>query len=295
MHTTSSDLQNYPHTHDSFVGIDSDGCVFDTMRVKQHSHIQKTIIRHWRLEPIAGLFRECADFVNLYSQTRGVNRFQALLLNFETLNSRPEARAAGIPLPKTADLRRYCESGLALGNPTLEVEARHTGSPELARVLAWSHEANADLAAHYTPVPPFPWAVKALRLMQAASDTMVVSQTPEASLLREWRHHGIDRLVKLIGGQELGSKATQLRAAIHGFYAPGRAILIGDAPADCRAAQETGILFYPIFPDDEDASWQRFCEEAYPRFLAGTYAGAYADDLAGRFMAALPATPPWNT
>lgn len=292
---TPEDLKNYPHTHDSFAGIDSDGCVFDTMRVKQHNHIQKTIIRHWHLEPVAELFRECADFVNLYSQTRGVNRFHALLLNFETLNSRPEARTAGIPLPKTEALRRYCESGLALGNPTLEAEARRTGSEELADILTWSHEANADLAAHYSPVAPFPWAVKALELMQGTSDTMVVSQTPEASLLREWNHHALAGYVKLIGGQELGSKVNQLRGATQGFYAPGRAILIGDAPADYRAANEAGTLFYPIFPGDEDASWRRFCEEAYPRFLAGTYAGAYADDLAGRFMAALPATPPWIT
>jgi len=70
--------------------------------------------------------------------------------------------------------------------------------------------------------------------------------------------------------------------------------MLGDAVGDQKAAQETGILFYPIMPDQEDASWERFISEAYPRFLAGTYAGSYSDSLVAAFDAALPETPSWQ-
>ena len=38
---------------------------------------------------------------------------------------------------------------------------------------------------------------------------------------------------------------------------------------------KTGVLYYPINPGHEAASWARFTAEALPRFLAGTYAGDY--------------------
>jgi hypothetical protein len=54
------------------------------------------------------------------------------------------------------------------------------------------------------------------------------------------------------------------------------------------------VLFYPIDPGQEDESWQRFHDEALPRFFAGTYAGPYMNDLVTRFEKLLPDTPPWK-
>ena len=45
--------------------------------------------------------------------------------------------------------------------------------------------------------------------------------------------------------------------------------MVGDAPGDWNAAKANGVLFYPIDPGYEDESWQRFFEEALPRFFAG--------------------------
>jgi len=75
-------------------------------------------------------------------------------------------------------------------------------------------------------------------------------------------------------------------------YALDRILLIGDAPGDRTAASAAGVLFYPINPGGEDASWQRFYEEAYERFLAGEFKGKYQDHLVTEFEALLPETPP---
>jgi hypothetical protein len=144
------------------------------------------------------------------------------------------------------------------------------------------------------PVPPFPWALKALEKMQGQSDCIVVSQTPEAALVKEWRHHKIEHFVSLIAGQELGTKAEHLTLAAGGKYPLGRVLMIGDALGDLKAAEKAGALFYPIMPRGEDASWQRLCEEGYARFLDNTFAGAYADGLKQTFLAALPERAPWQ-
>ena len=137
-----------PKHHDTLVGIDSDGCVFDTMTVKQREHFFPSIIRHWGLEACADALRACAEFVNLTSKTRGSNRFPALLHVFELLPDYPGARASGAKLPATDALRAYVQSGLPLGNPSLQAEVARTQDPELARVLAWSLALNEIGRAH---------------------------------------------------------------------------------------------------------------------------------------------------
>ena len=70
--------------------------------------------------------------------------------------------------------------------------------------------------------------------------------------------------------------------------------MVGDAPGDWKAAKANGVLFYPIDPGAEDESWQRFFEEALPRFFAGTFAGDYMDAQIDRFEALLPERPTWR-
>src|SRR3989304_820999 len=82
-----------------FVGIDSDGCAFDTMEIKHKECFCPNIIKHWRLQPVSKYAREAVEFVNLYSKWRGINRWPALVMVFALLRERPEviARHAGVP------------------------------------------------------------------------------------------------------------------------------------------------------------------------------------------------------
>src|SRR5262249_42305045 len=114
------------------------------------------------------------------------------------------------------------------------------------------------------------------------------------ALVREWEEHALHSLVALIAGQELGSKREHLALATGGRYGPEKVLMVGDAPGDLRAAEANGVLFYPIDPGAEDASWQRFFEEALPRFFAGTFAGDYMAAQVSRFHALLPERPTWR-
>ena len=42
-------------------------------------------------------------------------------------------------------------------------------------------------------------------------------------------------------------------------------------------------MFFPINPGAEEASWKRLFDEGIDRFLAGTFAGAYQQQLLAEF------------
>ena len=291
---TKADLSGLKPKHATFVGIDSDGCVFPTMEIKQKQCFHSLIISNWRLEPIEKYVREVAEFVNLHSIHRGQNRFLSLLKAFELLAERPEARAAGIPLPATASLRKFIESGVPLGNPELKRIVAETDDPELAAVLKWSEDVNRLVARTVGSVPPFRWVRESLDAIRRNSDAICVSQTPTEALVREWQDNGMMDCVSIIAGQELGTKAEHLRLATQGRYAPDRVLMIGDAPGDLKAARQVGARFFPINPGKEEASWEFFLNKAYQRFLDNAYTDEYETTLVRQFETLLPTTPPWK-
>ncbi|MBN1674243.1 MAG: HAD family hydrolase [Kiritimatiellae bacterium] len=280
--------------HDTFVGVDSDGCVFDTMEVKQKQCFHPVIIAHWHLEPIGKYVRQTAEFVNLYSKWRGTNRFRALKILFDLLAEREEVQQSGVKLPATEALGRFIESGVALGNPALAQAVAQTADPDLDSLLRWSEAVNAEVARVARNVPAFAWAKEGLERISAHSDAICVSQTPGEALMREWQQHELAPCVRVIAGQELGTKAEQLALAAAGKYGAGRVLMIGDALGDLEAARACRALFFPIGPGHEAECWQRFCEEGYGRFLAGDFAGSYETALIEGFKTLLPETPPWS-
>lgn len=277
-----------------FIGIDSDGCVFDTMETKHKECFIPNIIRTYNLACISKYVREVAEFINLYSVHRGVNRFPGLVLTMDLLLERGEVLRRRPLIPALAGLRAWVSRETRLSNPALAAEVAATGDPDLATALEWSEAVNRSIAELVKDVPPFPFVRESLESMQGQADVMVVSATPGEALVREWEEHGLRRLVSSIAGQELGSKRELLLRAAAGRYQPGRMLMVGDAPGDLKAAEAVGALFYPIDPGAEDASWQRFFEEALPRFFAGTYAGDYMSERITRFGERLPERPTWK-
>ena len=143
-------------------------------------------------------------------------------------------------------------------------------------------------------MPPFPFVRESLESMQGKADVMVVSATPGEALVREWDEHGLRPLVSLIAGQEMGSKQEHLALAAAGRYEPEKILMVGDAPGDLEGGPGQRRALLPDQPRREDDSWQRFFEEALPRFFAGTFAGDYMNAQLDRFRALLPERPTWR-
>jgi phosphoglycolate phosphatase-like HAD superfamily hydrolase len=291
---TDNPLEKFQKQHEFLIGIDSDGCAFDTMEVKHKECFIPNTIRYFGLQAVSRYAREAAEFVNLYSKWRGINRFPALVSTIDLLLDREEVSRRGVRLPDIAGLRDWIGRETKLSNPTLEKEVAKTGDAALARSLEWSKAVNASIEEMVEGVPPFPFLRESLQSLDGVADMIVCSATPNAALQAEWDEHGISRHVRAICGQEVGSKKEILQKSSAAGYAKDHVLMIGDAPGDMQAARATGALFYPINPGAEDASWERFFKEAREKFLKGAYAGPYEAALIAEFDTYLPELPPWK-
>lgn len=287
-------LKKLKPEHNFFVGIDSDGCTFDTMEIKHKECFIPNIIKHWGLQPISKYAREAAEFVNLYSRWRGINRFPALVMVFDLLREREEVKKREVDIPRAPKIREFIDSGVPLGNPALKEAVEKTGDPELKKALEWSEAVNRTVADIVSGVPPFPFVRESLEKLSTAADCVVVSATPTEALRREWQEHGIAKYVKVIAGQEMGSKKEHLALASGGKYKSDHILMIGDAPGDMKAAQANKALFYPIIPGQEEKSWEKFYSESLSVFLSQKYAGEHETKLVEEFMKYLPEKPPWK-
>ena len=284
-------MSDFTAQHDYLVGIDSDGCAFDTMELKHKECFIPNTINYWELQGVSKYAREAAEFVNLYSKSRGINRFPAMVEVLEWLQRRPEVRARGVEVAVPESLRAWIGRETKLGNPALKKAVEANGDADLKRTLQWSEAVNRAVAGMVRGVPPFPLVRESLEKLNDKADTLVVSATPQEALVREWEEHDLSGYVVAICGQEIATKKESLGAAAK--YPAGKTLMIGDAPGDHEAAVANGVLFFPINPGAEEASWRRFYEEGIDRFLSGTFAGEYQDALLAEFDSYLPERPPW--
>jgi phosphoglycolate phosphatase-like HAD superfamily hydrolase len=304
-------LEKLPQ-HDFLVGIDSDGCVFDTMEVKHKECFIPAFVKHYGLQGVSKFARQAAEFVNLYSKDRGCNRFHALLKQLKLTAERPEVQARGYRIAPLDAVEAWTKRETKLGNPALEQAVQQTSDAELARALAWSKEVNQRVADMVREVPPFPYVRECLEKLKGKADVVVVSATPTAALETEWAEHGLKDFTDGICGQEVGTKSEILSLAMTGKvcrtrkefleaskrYADGHALMIGDAPGDHKAAQFVDAHFFPINPSTVDAgaeekSWKALYDEGIARFFNGTFAGEYQKRLQNQFDLCLPERPPW--
>lgn len=288
-------LRDFQPTKRFFVGIDSDGCAMDAMDIKHQECFTPAYIKYFDLQAASTLVRETALFVNLHSTTRGQNRWVALARLFELLRQRPEVLERGVVIPDGVELQRFLDSGYPRSDRGIADFAAAHPSQEIERCIAWGKGVNELVAWMVHGCAPFPGVREALVAMQDDVDCMTVSATPMAALDREWHEHDLARYMRIIAGQEMGSKAEHVRWAAKGKYADDHIMLIGDAPGDRDSAFSEGVLFYPILPGREAESWRRFRAEALPRFLDGTYRGAYLDRLVAEYQQLLPDRPGWST
>lgn len=290
----SHPLDKFERKHDFLIGIDSDGCAFDAMEIKHKECFIPNFIKYFKLQPVSKYAREAAEFTNLYSKSRGANRFKSYTEALQLLAERPEVKARNVDIPQLQGVLDWIKRETALGNPALKAAVEETKDPDLTQALEWSVAVNATVADIVTGVPPFPLVRESLEKLADHADMLVCSSTPSAALETEWNEHGLAQYVQAICGQEAGSKSEILAKAMEQGYDKTKCLMMGDAPGDMKAAMTVGILYFPINPGHEDASWEEFYNTGLQRFLDGSFAGSYQEKLINEFEKYLPSEPPWK-
>lgn len=291
-------LKKVEKHHDFFIGIDSDGCAFDTMEIKHKECFCPNFIEHFHCQSVSKYTREAWEFVNLYSKTRGCNRWLAVQHVLRLLHARPEVQRRGANFTKGEHIDAFIAANTTYSNETMATFIEQQTDPDLKQklqaALDWSLAVNLTIGRMVHDVPPFPFVRESLETAGEKADMIVVSQTPVEALEREWQEHDIAKHVQAIAGQEMGKKSEHIALGAQDRYAPEKMLMIGDAPGDYKAAQANSALFYPVNPGEEEASWERFHNEALAKFFDGTFAGDYQKALLDEFESFLPEQPPWE-
>jgi phosphoglycolate phosphatase-like HAD superfamily hydrolase len=293
-------LKEFQPQHEFFVGIDSDGSAFDTMGIKQRECFCPWMIAFFGLQPVAQAVRECKEFADLFSKTRGANRHKTTKrIIAELLPTHPMVKRYGFKVPDFPHYFRWVDDPASLLSDTgLQQAIDKATDPEARRefqvALEWSKRVNWAIGEMVKGMPPFPYVHESLEKVRPVADLIVVSGTPYEALTREWEEHDIARHVDVIAGQEMGTKAQHLAYATQGKYEKDHVLMVGDAPGDLKAAKANDALFYPILPGNEVESWKRFHDEVFDKFINGAYASGCEAKLIAEFDRRLPEDPPWS-
>lgn len=272
-------FDDYKKNREFLVCIDSDGCAMDTMDCKHFHCFGPCMVDEWELGEWKDEILEYWNQVNLYTMTRGINRFLALgkvLMHVsETYRD----------ISQIQEFASWTETAKELSNASVKAAYEQTGQEIFQKALNWSIAVNLAI----TKLPeelkkPFDGACDGVRTAHEAADVAIVSSANQEAVKEEWEKFGLMESVDICMTQSEGSKAFCIGEMLKKGYTPDHVLMIGDAPGDQAAAEKNGVLYYPILVRKEAQSWKRFTDEALPKFLEGSYNGEYQEQVIREFL-----------
>ena len=273
-------LSDFKPKKNFLICVDSDGCAMDTMNIKHKTCFGPKFVDIYGLSDYREQVQKLWEDINLYSKTRGINRFQAIVFTLRTICEQNIC-----PLSHEFDvLERWTVETTALSNSSLKAEFEKTKNPQLRLALEWSYGVNEAITALPDGNYSYSNVKEALEQMSCYADIVVVSSANGEALEREWQTCGLTDHLSALFGQEPGTKTYLISKLTEiGGYDKSRVLMVGDAPGDLRAAEENQVFFYPILAGEEEQSWEQLIGEASEKFFSGTYAGEYQDSCIKAF------------
>ena len=224
--------------------VDSDGCAMDTMTYKHQLFFGPLAADYFAVADQASFLKEW-DRINLYSRTRGVNRFVGLVMGLEY------AGVTGIDA-----LKQWVQHTASLSNQSLEAELLKRPSDDLQKALDWSNEVNRQIEAYQGEALAFPGALSGLKALHQLGRVFVVSSANKEAVQKEWQDQGLMAHIDDLYCQDRGKKESVIAQLIDEGYEREGMMMIGDSPGDLAAAEQNQITFFPILVGKEASSWQ---------------------------------------
>ncbi len=265
------------------VCIDSDGSAMDTMDSKHIYCFGPAAVEVYHLENYRGLFLTIWKKINLYTMTRGINRFKGLVIALEQL------KELGVGLEDFTALKTWSEEAQELSNTALEAEIEETNDPALKKALEWSKLTNYYIKGLEVQAGTFNGVKESIKQIHEVADIVIVSSANSEALEKEWTEEGLSDYVDLLMGQEAGSKSECIAKLKEKGYEEEEILMVGDAPLDLKAAESNKVFYYPILVRREESSWVGLRTEGIKRLQEGTFKGEYQDNLINAFYENLKA------
>ena len=261
----------FERKHDYLVCVDSDGCVMDTMNCKHFHCFGPCMVAEWGLEEWKDEILTRWNEINLFSMTRGINRFKGLAMALKEIDGK-YTRITGVDA-----LVHWADTAPALSNDGVAKAAADAETEEarlvLTKALNWSRAVNAAIVELDESLKvPYDGAREGLAAAHAFADVAMVSSANRDAVEEEWGKFGLLEHTDIVLAQDVGSKAACIREMLKFGYDVDKVVMVGDAPGDCDAAERNGVHYYPILVNHEKESWDEAIAVAFGKLQSGEYA-----------------------
>ncbi len=274
-----SKLSEYKKKKEFLVCVDSDGCAMDTMDIKHIRCFGPCMVDEWGLEQWKEEILNRWNEINLYTMTRGINRYKGLSIALQEINEKYTA------IEDLDTLIQWAENSPELSNGALQRAIEERDSISLKKALSWSKAVNESInSLPEEEKVPFEGVKEALAFAHDKVDVAIVSSANLDAVLEEWERFGLLEYTDIVLAQDAGSKAFCIGELLKAGYEKEHVLMCGDAPGDMDAAEKNGVFYYPILVRHEKESWKEFQDKAVDKLLDGTYGGDYQQKKTEAFL-----------
>ncbi len=275
-------FDSFERKHDYLVCVDSDGCVMDTMNCKHFNCFGPCMVDEWGLQQWQDAILERWNVINLFSMTRGINRFKGLAVALGEIDKQYK------PIPGVKALQHWADTAPALSNDGVAKAAAEAADEDaktiFEKALSWSKAVNAAIVKlDETLKVPYDGAKEGLAAAHTFADVAMVSSANRDAVEEEWGKFGLLAHTDIVLAQDIGSKAACIAEMMKFGYDPEKVLMVGDAPGDSDAAKKNGVYYYPILVNHEKESWDEAITVAFGKLQSGDYA-AYGEEKQRQFL-----------
>ena len=275
----STNLANFVKKKEYLICVDSDGCAMDTMDIKHIKCFGPCMVEEWQLSEWKQAILDRWNEINLYTMTRGINRFKGLAKALREIDETYQK------IEDIDVLERWVDESDELSNPALERAIAENESVILKKALSWSKSVNESInALPFEEKKPFVGVKEGLAYAHQYADIAIVSSANLQAVLEEWELYGLLDHVDIIMAQDVGSKAFCIGEMLKKGYRKDRVMMTGDAPGDFDAAKKNGVFYYPILVRAEKNSWEEFKQSAVDKLVDGSFGGGYQEEKITQFL-----------
>ena len=275
-------FDSFEKKHEYLICVDSDGCVMDTMNCKHFNCFGPCMVTEWGLEEWKDAILERWNVINLFSMTRGINRFKGLAMALGEIDKQYKS------IPGVKALQHWADTAPALSNDGVGKAAAEAADPEaktiFEKALSWSKAVNAAIVKLDEALKvPYAGAKEGLMAAHTFADVAMVSSANRDAVEEEWGKFGLLTYTDIVLAQDIGSKAACIAEMMKFGYDPGKVLMVGDAPGDSDAAKKNGVYYYPILVNHEKESWDEAINVAFGKLQSGDYA-PYGEEKQRQFL-----------
>ena len=196
-------FQDYKKNKKYLVCVDSDGCAIDSMDIKHYRCFGPCMVEEWNLSTWSDEILKRWNDINLYTKTRGINRFKGLSMALQEINNQY------IKIEDLETLVNWVETTNELSNASLQREIeKNQESISLKKALSWSNSVNTNIKKlPEEEILPFEKVKEALSLAHIDADVAIVSSANLGAVLEEWKRHELLPHTDIVLAQNAGTKA----------------------------------------------------------------------------------------